>query len=80
MKKIILSVLVASVTLFAADGAPIYKSGMLLPPQPAVIYEKECSHCHGKNGKQTSFSGSAKVSYAKNTGLSADALDQIRKE
>ena len=80
MKKIILSVLVASVTLFAADGAPIYKSGMLLPPQPAVIYEKECSSCHGKNGTQTSFDGSAEISYAKITGLNADSLAQELKE
>ena len=80
MKKIILSVLVAGVTLFAADGAPIYKSGMLLPPQPAVIYEKECSQCHGMDGKQTTFNGSAKISYGKITGLNADALAQELKE
>ena len=71
MKKIILSVLVAGVTLLAADGAPIYKSGMLLPPQPAVIYEKECSSCHGMDGKSTSFSGSSRITYKAITGLDA---------
>ena len=76
MKKIILTVLVAGVTLLSADSTPIYKSGMLLPPQPAVIYEKECAHCHGKNGKQTSFSGSSRISYGKITGLNADELAQ----
>ena len=80
MKKIILCVLVAGVTMLSADGAPIYKSGMLLPPQPAVIYEKECSHCHGKTGTQTTFNGSAKISYAKITGLNADSLAQELKE
>lgn len=80
MKKIILTVLVAGVSLLSADSAPIYKSGMLLPPQPAVIYEKECASCHGKDGKQTSFSGSSKISYSKITGLNADKLAQELKE
>ena len=80
MKKIILSVLVAGVTLLSADGAPIYKSGMLLPPQPDVIYKKECSSCHGMDGKQTSFSGSSRVTYKAITGLNAEALAQELKE
>jgi len=80
MKKIILSALVTGVTLLAADGAPIYKSGMLLPPQPAVIYKKECQHCHGSDGKQTSFDGSAEIRYSKITGLNADSLAQELKE
>ena len=80
MKKIILTALVAGVTLLSAEGTPMYKSGMLLPPQPAVIYEKECASCHGKDGKQTSFSGSSKISYAKITGLNADELAQELKE
>ena len=80
MKKIILGALVAGVTLLSADGSPIYKSGMLLPPQPAVIYEKQCSQCHGMDGKQTSFDGSAKISYAKITGLDANELAQELKD
>ena len=80
MKKIILSALVASVTLLAADGAPIYKSGMLLPPQPAVIYEKECASCHGMDGKSTSFTGSSRISYKSIAGRDASELAQELKE
>ena len=65
MKKIILSVLVANVALLAADSASVYKSGFLLPPKGDVIYERQCASCHGNNGKQTSFKGSAKdITYA----------------
>ena len=65
MKQIILSLLFASVTLFAADSASVYKSGFLLPPQGDVIYKRQCASCHGDNGKQTSFKGSAKnITYA----------------
>jgi mono/diheme cytochrome c family protein len=60
MKKIIFSVLLASVALFAADAASVYKSGMLLPPKGDVIYDRKCASCHGVDGKQTSFKGSAK--------------------
>ncbi len=55
MKKIILSVLLASVTsvgLVAADNSrAVYKPGVLLPPQPDLIYKKQCASCHGKNGR-----------------------------
>ena len=65
MKRIILSVLFASVALFAADSAAVYKSGMLLPANGQVIYEKECASCHGAAGQQTSFKGSARnIKYA----------------
>ncbi len=80
MKKIILSALVASVALVAADKTPIYKSGMLLPPQPKVIYKEQCAQCHGMDGKQTSFKGSSTVTYAPIAGLNADALAKELKE
>ena len=55
MKKIILSVLLASVTsvsLVAADDSrAVYKPGVLLPPQPDLIYKKQCASCHGENGR-----------------------------
>jgi len=80
MKKMVLSLLVAGVSLLAADGSPIYKTGMLLPPQPAVIYKQECASCHGIDGKSTSFTGSSRITYKAITGLNADALAQELKE
>ncbi|MFK5936851.1 MAG: c-type cytochrome [Sulfurimonas sp.] len=59
MKRIIFSVLFASVALLAADAASVYKSGLLLPPKGDVIYDRQCASCHGSDGKQTSFKGSA---------------------
>lgn len=59
MKRIIFSVLLASVSLLATDSASVYKSGLLLPPRGDIIYDRQCSSCHGSNGKQTSFKGSA---------------------
>jgi len=59
MKKIIFSVLFASVALLAADSASVYRSGLLLPPKGDVIYDRQCASCHGADGKQTSFKGSA---------------------
>jgi len=65
MKRIILSVLFASVALLASDSASVYKSGMLLPADGKVIYEKECASCHGATGTQTQFKGSARnIKYA----------------
>jgi cytochrome c553 len=60
MKRIILSVLLANVALFAADSASVYKSGMLLPADGQKIYVQQCASCHGDNGQQTSFYGSAR--------------------
>ena len=83
MKKIILSALVASVTLMASEtvSPEIYKSGLLLPPQPKLIYERQCSQCHGMDGKQTHFSGSSDpIAYSKLTGLDADKLAQELKD
>jgi cytochrome c553 len=80
MKKIILSSLLACVTLVAADGAPIYKSGILLTPKGDLIYEKKCLHCHGADGKQTSFKGSSKIEYNVIAGRDAGELAQELKD
>ena len=79
MKKIILSALIASATLMAAD-APIYKSGVLLPPNGEAIYKKECTQCHGADGKQTSFAGGSTVEYSPINGLEAAKLAQELKD
>ena len=71
MKKIVLSMLFVSLGLVAAEGTVPYKSGLLLAPQADKIYEKECAHCHGKDGKMTSFAGSSRVSYAVIAGMDA---------
>jgi cytochrome c553 len=80
MKKIVLSMLVASIGLVAAEGTVPYKSGLLLPPQADKIYEKECTHCHGKDGKQTNFAGSSRVSYAVIAGMDAATVATTLKE
>jgi len=80
MKRIVLSMLVASMGLVASEGAAPYKSGLLLPVQADKIYEKECTHCHGKDGKQTSFSGSSKISYAEIAGMDAAVVAQTLKD
>jgi len=65
MKRIILSLLLASVALFASDSNSVYRPGLLLPPKGDVIYNKECASCHGTDGMQTSFKGSARnIKYA----------------
>ena len=80
MKKIIIAALIASATLMATESAPIYKSGVLLPPNPEAIYKKECVSCHGIDGKQTSFSGGSTVEYSPITGLEAGKLAQELKD
>ena len=55
MKKIILSALVASATLIAADSAAVYKLGLLLPANGAAIYKKQCASCHGEKGEKIAF-------------------------
>lgn len=80
MKKIVLSLLLVAVSILAADSSPIYKTGMLLTPQPDVIYKQECVSCHGINGKMTSFSGSSEITYKAITGLNADALAKELKQ
>jgi len=80
MKKIVLSMLLAGIGLVAAEGTVPYKSGLLLPPQADKIYEKECTQCHGKDGKQISFEGSSRVTYAKIAGMDAAETAKTLKE
>jgi len=81
MKKIVLTILFASMGLVASEGEVPYKSGLLLAPQADKIYATECSHCHGENGKQTNFKGSpGVVVYAKIAGMDTATLAQILKE
>jgi cytochrome c553 len=80
MKRIVLSMLFASIGLVASEGAVAYKSGLLLAPQADKIYEKECTHCHGKNGSQTSFAGSSRISYAKIAGMDTSIVAKTLKE
>jgi len=80
MKKIILSSLVLCAALMAAESAPMYKSGVLLPANAEAIYKKECAHCHGDAGKQTSFGGSSTVEYAPITGMDAAKLAKELKD
>ncbi len=80
MKKIVLSMLLASIGLVAAEGTAPYKSGLLLPPQADKIYERQCTQCHGKDGKQTSFEGSSRVTYAEIGGMDTAAVAKTLKE
>ncbi|MFT5660893.1 MAG: cytochrome c553 [Sulfurimonas sp.] len=73
MKKIILSALVASATLIAAD-APMYKTGVLLPANGEAIYKQECIQCHSADGKQTKMFDNSTVEYAPITGLETATL------
>jgi len=79
MKKIVLSILFASIGLLASE-AP-YAIGLKLTPQPAKIYKMECAKCHGIDGKQTSFSGFPSViTYGKIAGLDTADLAKTIKE
>ncbi|CAA6809260.1 MAG: Unknown protein [uncultured Sulfurovum sp.] len=82
MKKIILPMLLASITLLASEGKEVpYKPGLLLPPQGDKIYAQECASCHGTNGKQTSFDGfPAQVKYQEIAGMDAKELAKTIKE
>ena len=80
MKKIVLSMLLASIGLVASEGTVPYKSGLLLTAQADKIYEKECTHSHGKDGKQTTFAGSSRVSYAAIAGMDAAVVAQTLKD
>ena len=81
MKKIILSVLFASMSLLAADSASVYKSGFLLPPKGDVIYKRQCASCHGDNGKQTAFKGSAEgIKYSPIAGWDVARLNKELQE
>ena len=76
MKKIIFPMLLVGVALAAADSASVYRSGLLLPANGKVIYERQCSSCHGNDGKLTSFTGSSKITYAKINGMDTKKLAQ----
>lgn len=81
MKKIVLTILFASIGLVASEGEVPYQSGLLLAPQADKIYATECAHCHGKDGTQTSFKGSPGViTYAKIAGMDTATLAQTLKE
>ncbi len=80
MKKIILSALVVSATLMAADSVSVYKSGVLLPANGEAIYKKDCIMCHAADGKQTEFEGSSRVVYAPINGLDATKLAKELKD
>ncbi len=81
MKRIILSVLLASITLFAANSDSVYKSGLLLAPKGDVIYKRQCAVCHGNDGKQTSFKGSARnIRYAPIAGWSVSKMQKELRE
>ena len=78
MKRVVLSMLLAGVGLVAAE-AP-YISGVLLAPQADKIYAKECAKCHGKDGKDSSFSGSSRLEYAKIAGMDSEIVAKTLKE
>ncbi len=80
MKKIIISTLIAGATLMAADGAPMYKSGVLLPANGEAIYKKDCIMCHAADGKQIEFEGSSRVIYAPINGLDEAKLAKELKD
>ena len=80
MKRIVLSMLVASIGLVAAEGTVPYKSGLLLPPQADKIYVKECTLCHGKDGKQTSYAGLTRAAYGQIAGMDIVVLTKMLKE
>ncbi len=81
MKRVILSILLLSVGLVAAEGEVPYAIGLKLKPQPAKIFASECASCHGADGKQTSFSGFPDViTYGKIAGRDAATLAKTIKE
>jgi cytochrome c553 len=74
MKRIIFPILFSSVILMASDSSSVYRSGILLPADGKVIYNRQCSNCHGVNGNQTSFEGSSRVTYSKIAGWDTKKL------
>ncbi len=80
MKRIVLSMLTASIALVAAESTVPYKSGLLLPPQADKIYAKECTLCHGKDGKQTSYAGLTRSAYGVIAGMDTAVLAKMLKE
>jgi cytochrome c553 len=81
MKKIVFTILFASMGLFASEAEVPYAPGLLLTPQGDKIYASECASCHGIDGKQTSFSGFPNViTYGKIAGLDTAVLAKTIKE
>ena len=81
MKKIVLTMLFASMGLVAAEGEVPYAIGLKLAPQADKIYAMECASCHGKDGKQTSFSGFPDViTYGVIAGMDTATLAKTIKE
>ena len=80
MKRIVLSMLLASIGLVAAESSVPYKSGLLLAPQADKIYAKECALCHGDDGKATGFAGLTNVTYAPIAGMDTAELAKTLKE
>jgi len=81
MKKIVLPILLASISLIASEATVPYKAGLLLPIQADKIYAQECASCHGADGKQTSFSGfPSGIAYSKLAGMDTEMLAKTIKE
>jgi len=81
MKKIVLTMFLASIGVFASNVEVPYAIGLKLKPQPAKIYASECASCHGANGKQTSFDGFPKgIVYKEIAGMDEKALAKTIKE
>ena len=52
MKKILFTILLASMSLIAADNATTTKSSGFLPIDGAKLYQQDCALCHGKYGRK----------------------------
>ena len=73
--------LFASIGLVASEGEVPYAIGLKLAPQADKIYAVECASCHGKDGKQTSFSGFPEViTYGVIAGMDTATLAKTIKE
>ena len=53
MKKMILAVLFASLSLIAADNLPTKKLSGWVPIDGAKMYKQHCAVCHGEKGEKT---------------------------
>lgn len=76
MKKVILSILIVSGSLMAADTVSTQESGAstLKGVDGTVFYKKRCSVCHGEKGGKTPLKGMKSLA-----GMDAGALArQIR--
>jgi len=53
---------------------------VLLPANGEAIYKRDCIQCHSADGKQTSYTGSSRVTYAPINGLDATKLAKELKD